>query len=475
MVRKLVILFILIVILNNFVHAEENLPDLKINEFLVNMELEKDGSVHYQQSISLIYNLEQLNLTNYSVVFTSIPLPKDAQFYPDFTVKELLTNDILAKVNLFDKKDCNGQYIFDSKKNIITICFYPKNEVNLEVSLIILPDLNFVPYKTCDNQDIDIGNEFKLNLSPTKFPYPVFIEMKGTDNVNFFDAGCTINKNATNSISNSKSYSINKGVICTSEVLGDNKIIEMSFNLRGLDSSKILEAENQEMKNLTKENILVSISANKNVKWNIFLTLILVLITAFYAFVSHKTLKEMERSKIPLVTGKLDPLGESEVVLKILNVGKSTARNIKLNFKVLPKGPSGNWKHHLLQVDDFARLVINNSEGINKFLKKYKKITINSEYDDIYKKSHKDYFEINLEDFGKSINENLWILETSQKEDMEQISKNLKEISSTLKSKKIKVDVQNIDINPNKLKSEIKMYEHLLEQKKKALEKLKKA
>ncbi|MCK5477083.1 MAG: hypothetical protein KAI55_04135, partial [Candidatus Aenigmarchaeota archaeon] len=134
------------------------------------------------------------------------------------------------------------------------------------------------------------------------------------------------------------------------------------------------------------------------------------------------------------------------------------------------------WKHHLLQKDDYARIVIrdknNNSFSLKNFVESFEKIVVESQYEDIHKEKQNDVFEINLIDMKETMDDNLWLSETSSKEDMEQISKEIKDISETLKRKKIQVEIKSIDVNPEKLKTQIKLYETLFKMKEKKVENL---
>ena len=160
------------------------------------------------------------------------------------------------------------------------------------------------------------------------------------------------------------------------------------------------------------------------------------MILAAYTFFTLLMFIEMKRSREeqnkPKLIGRLEPLGSGATILRIKNVGKGSATEIKLNYKLTKLdvvGVEKKWSCHLLQPTEFARLIIEETNFVD-FMKKYDKLLLNFEYntDDFKTKIKEQPITINLKELLEGLTDNFWIQETTTEEDIHSIADRMREI-----------------------------------------------
>jgi len=480
-IKKITMLILLLLLVPTGFSLEDNTIEIKpiVKSAELDLFLNLDGSVDATLTLK---SVSSIKLFEEYIIKTGVIISDDESIdQKSIQVTDLRNPEIkFTPTGHLNPNTCVNKYNFNVANNDINFCipsskdhdFYYQVKYKYEA-------VDYPTFETCLDRGV-VGRQITFSLSPQDKPYFASISLSADKNLLF---------NTSNKCPNGwKKVYTDNGYKCVNKNLSlpsMDLVYFLNTTISGIKKSYLAEKKEQEAANkqeefeeLQKKNIQASIDANKRSIWNIILTFALVIITAIYAGVAHKTWKEMKRSNIPLVSAKLDSLGISAVVLNVINIGNSAARNIKLVYSVEPNGPSGEWKHHLLQKDDFARLVLEDNDGnsysLQNFVNKFNKINIISKFEDIHKESHEDEFEINLVDYRKSIKDNSWIWDTTFKDDIEQISKKVKELSDTLKTGKIKIDIKNVDLNPSKVKSELNFIEKLLKEMEKKLYEFKK-
>jgi hypothetical protein len=160
--------------------------------------------------------------------------------------------------------------------------------------------------------------------------------------------------------------------------------------------------------------------------WTTVTTVILVFITAYYAYQARITVKEMEKSRkaqfLPYLKIKVTDtiknrapdgtykdayLGDS-LIIEIVNAGIGTAKNITGKLKLEPNGEEIDVIHPLLYPRE--KIVLRNAFKNTKTrtdLKQYHKLIFSSNFEDIIENNHTntDYF--NIDDLYKIDTEDL--------------------------------------------------------------------
>lgn len=279
----------------------------KIEEGIIEAKLNRDGSVVYTQTIGGKYNLPQ-ELDLDGLILPEFFLPKNSEVSPEISVTELLSNNKFEQRYEFEGY-CDGTYIFDRSKNKITICLKVAKQTKIKISAIILPNLNRTEFKSCIDLSDTISNYLNIGFPATNYQYHITVETQGGEGVKMEEVGedaCQDVKGLNLKVSNMKSYPKTNGMLCQGTVLQlpSDKVFGIDLRLGGIDQIKIIEREQEELKNLQKQNINASIIASQAtniIKYtsivNSVLTAILVLATIFYAYTTHATLEEDKKTK----------------------------------------------------------------------------------------------------------------------------------------------------------------------------------
>ena len=108
-------------------------------------------------------------------------------------------------------------------------------------------------------------------------------------------------------VSSMKSYPKTNGMLCQGRVLQlpNDKLFGIDLVLGGKDLSKIIEAEQEELKNLQKQNINASIMQSQAANATKWATIILVIVTAFYVIIMYLTYREDKKSRQKLINDEM--------------------------------------------------------------------------------------------------------------------------------------------------------------------------
>lgn len=178
-------------------------------------------------------------------------------------------------------------------------------------------------------------------------------------------------------------------------------------------------------------------------------TVVLVLVTSWYAYSAHKILEEQKVARkatvIPKVMGKLEFLAPTFLLIKIENVGRGPAINAHIEFKVTPKGGEHKWYNPLITPGEYSRLTLpvpEEEENSNIFLEKYDFIEFNCKYDDLYGETYEEEYKIDLKEFKKGLHgEHTYVL--WEELPLQKIEKHLE---------KLQKDISNLSSGFHKIK-----------------------
>jgi len=95
---------------------------------------------------------------------------------------------------------------------------------------------------------------------------------------------------------------------------------------------------------------------------SVLLTIVLVVISAFYAWQTRQTISEMVKARkgefIPHVRAELKWLGPVFLVLKVTNFGKGPAMNVNVEITFLPSNEKRIWDDAILSPNESIRILL---------------------------------------------------------------------------------------------------------------------
>jgi len=164
---------------------------------------------------------------------------------------------------------------------------------------------------------------------------------------------------------------------------------------------------------------------------SVLVTFVLVLINAYYAWQTRKTIREMEKARkaefIPHVRAELSWLGPTFLVLKATNFGKGPANNVKAEITFLPSNEKRIWEEVVLSPNESIRIFL--PEGnMEKVCEKSAKITVKGEYKDIFGQIFKIDEAMDAKDFIEQAKQLQQLLERDIAREVEGIKKELKNV-----------------------------------------------
>lgn len=187
-------------------------------------------------------------------------------------------------------------------------------------------------------------------------------------------------------------------------------------------------------------------SATSSFEWiSSVLTLALVIVTAIMAWETRKVAKETLEVRLaeyePIIKTTLGWIGPIGVSLKVQNVGKGVAKNIKAKISQLPeKTPTREWFYPLLAPREYARLPLD-SIYFKELVSTFHTLKIAGECVDVLNRKHPINDVIDLTAIQKSIEDAPQLLETTLEEHIEELTskteeaeRDLKDISERLRS-----------------------------------------
>lgn len=313
----------------------------KIEETIINTKLNRDGSVYYSQIIGLKYNFP--GEPSGDIMLPEFLLPIGSEIDPEIHVTELFSNKKFE--SRYEFKDyCEDLFIFNRNKNSIILCLKPTRQIKIKIDTTILPIMNRSTFDYCGEKTNIISNFISIPYISTGYEYFMTATTEGGEGVKMEKIDpttCTDVENLSFKISDFNSYPRINGMLCQGKVLPipSNGTVFFNLKLGGVDQTKLVEREQEEMKNLQKLNINASIMASNStniIKYSsiasAFFTLALVVVTILYVKTAQNTLKENKkvsekRDKDDLIYYNYEPL-HYEISQIIINLKERVVHNI---------------------------------------------------------------------------------------------------------------------------------------------------
>jgi len=174
---------------------------------------------------------------------------------------------------------------------------------------------------------------------------------------------------------------------------------------------------------------------------NIIATLLLVLVTAFYAYWTWRMVGEMKRAReeetAPYLIASLFPITQQSVKLQIHNAGRGPALNVEADIRFNPSNgtQSHHWKHPIMLPgtrEDFR--IPGSVFDIGKLAEMYTSIIVDLRWINSFRKKQEATFEINLREQKDDWSSTPWLIHPPEVEiSLDKIRSELSEIHKYFK------------------------------------------
>jgi hypothetical protein len=138
---------------------------------------------------------------------------------------------------------------------------------------------------------------------------------------------------------------------------------------------------------------------------NIIASLLLVLVTAIYAYLTWRMVSEMRRAReeetTPYLIASLFPIGQKFVKLQIHNAGRGPALNVEADIRFNPANgtQSHHWKHPIMLPGTHEDFRIPGSEfNIDKLAEIYQSVGVDLHWSNSFRKKQDATYEINFQE-----------------------------------------------------------------------------
>jgi len=170
-----------------------------------------------------------------------------------------------------------------------------------------------------------------------------------------------------------------------------------------------------------------------------FSTIVLVCVTAYYAYQTKKTVEQMEKARrqqvLPVLKASLIFPGPAIIYLRIQNIGLGPAININATIKIEPGSHSHEWLAPILNKDEYRKFLLPLS-SFEEILATYERIIITGSFGDIFGTKHQIIENLDVKKLLNSLKTQpiteLWIDPYPLKA-LDKINDNLKKIADNLK------------------------------------------
>ena len=160
-------------------------------------------------------------------------------------------------------------------------------------------------------------------------------------------------------------------------------------------------------------------------------------VAAYNVFLSKnymiKSMEEQEKSRRvlfrPKISAKLHFFSVNTANIKITNVGKGSALDVKINCKALPTNEEINWTTKFLEPNESQEIHLQ-KRSLDDIWQTYDKIVITAKYKDIYNENFEEEIEIDLEEIKKALDTGKIVYHPDY---LKEIYKELKNIKDKIK------------------------------------------
>jgi len=141
----------------------------------------------------------------------------------------------------------------------------------------------------------------------------------------------------------------------------------------------------------------------KDALWaSVLVTIVLVVINAFYLMQTRQTIKAMEKARktdfLPHVRAELSFLGPVFLILKATNFGKGPATNVKAEITFLPSNEKRVWQQAIMSPNEFIRILLPDG-SLARVLERSAEITVKGEYEDVFGQTFPTNERIDVKEF----------------------------------------------------------------------------
>jgi len=169
---------------------------------------------------------------------------------------------------------------------------------------------------------------------------------------------------------------------------------------------------------------------------SVIVTVVLVGINAFYAIQSRRTIKEMEKARktefMPHIRAELTFLGPVFLLLRMINVGKGPAIDVKARITFSPSNESRLWEQGTMSPNESIRVFL--PEGnLDKVCETAARITVKGEYMDIFGQQFRIDEEIDTKEFIENMKQLQQIIEPDMPRIIRQLKDELRDLKTAVR------------------------------------------
>ena len=401
-------------------YGSEQLP-LQLNEVIINAKLNLDESVDYSETWGLTYNLSKIPDVGDGniMMIPEFPLPAGSDIYPDVRVTDVIGGHELSRVYFFEQ-NCSDKFIYNPHENTVELCIRPEDQIRMRIDAKILSKNDLQTYELLEKKSFNITNPITFTFPNSSYQYLASMQITGGDGVIIQNISGTICRDGdvTGAASSPmRLIPVDNGIICQGTIKPQKPLLKV-LSLTGINEKKMQEIAAQALSQLQMENINASIRASdaavatsKATYMNAYLTIAIALLTALNIFLLIQNMREKGKSSRPNVKVKLDPHETDKVVLKVVNIGKTAAIDIDMDYSLKPGGESYRWHHHLMAENEETHFTPREYKDLTlkQFLGKYASINVRTHWKDPQGKKFFEEYAIDLRNYQKSIESNIQV------------------------------------------------------------------
>jgi hypothetical protein len=179
---------------------------------------------------------------------------------------------------------------------------------------------------------------------------------------------------------------------------------------------------------------------------SVFVTVVLVVINISSAWQTRQTINEMKMARkadfLPHVKATLIFLGPRFLLLRMTNVGKGPALDIKITISFLPGNIERSWRQSMMAPSEINRILLPDG-NIDTVCEKAAKITVKGNYSDIFGQSFKIDENIDTKEFidemkqlSQLVEPDLQRLVSDIKDEMQALTSEIKRIRYNIRPDK---------------------------------------
>lgn len=164
---------------------------------------------------------------------------------------------------------------------------------------------------------------------------------------------------------------------------------------------------------------------------SVLVTVVLVGINAFYAIQMRQTINEMEKARktefMPNIRAELTFLGPVFLLLRMANVGKGPAIDVKAEISFSPSNETRLWEQGTMSPDESIRIFLPDG-SLDRVCETAARIMVKGDYMDIFGQKFRIDKEIDTKEFIENMKQLRQIIEPDVSRILRQINDELREL-----------------------------------------------